>query len=103
MKSRRFICAMFFAFVLAGEVRAGCEDIIHLMSAQSPTIAGKWTTPLTSERTYRVLLTYFKLPTDGSLLAAFFRSSGEIQKQLESSPGLIGYSMHADLGSQQFW
>src|SRR5205814_1589239 len=73
------------------------------MATGSPTIGWKWKTQISSERTYRAILTYFQLPRDNAILSAFQRLSGEIIKQLDATAGLVGYSLHASFATQQFW
>jgi hypothetical protein len=55
-----------------------------------------------AEREYLAQATYLPLKSFWSLIR-FLKLTLAIQKQLESSPGLVGYSMMAKIFSHRFW
>lgn len=58
--------------------------------------------PADANREYLALLSYLPL-NKYSAVPGFFRSSFQIQKQLRSTPGVIGYSLRAKVFSRNFW
>jgi hypothetical protein len=54
------------------------------------------------EREYLALLSYLPLNRYGKI-PLFMRFSMKIHKQLQATPGVIGYSMRAKLISRRFW
>jgi hypothetical protein len=58
--------------------------------------------PADSNREYFALLSYLPLNKYGAI-PAFFRFSFQIQKQLRTTPGAVGYSLRAKLFSRNFW
>jgi len=61
----------------------------------------KFTTPDVN-REYFALLSYLPL-NKYRAIPAFMRFSFQIQKQLKTTPGIIGYSLRAKLFSRNFW
>ena len=58
--------------------------------------------PVDAHREYLALLSYLPLNKYSAVLG-FFRFSLQIQKQLRSTPGVIGYSLRAKMLSRNFW
>lgn len=61
----------------------------------------KFTTP-DANREYFALLSYLPL-NKYRAIPSFMRFSFQIQKQLKTTPGIIGYSMRAKLLRRDFW
>jgi quinol monooxygenase YgiN len=63
-----------------------------------------WTTctPADSNRQYFALLSYLPL-NKYRAIPAFVRFSLQVQKQLRSTPGVVGYSLRAKLLPRNFW
>lgn len=63
-----------------------------------------WTTfaPADANREYMALLSYLPL-NKYRAIPGFFRFSFQIQKQLRSTPGIIGYSLRAKIFARDFW
>jgi hypothetical protein len=63
-----------------------------------------WTTfvPADANREYVALLSYLPLKKYGAI-PSFFRFTFQIQKQLRSTPGVVGYALRARLLSRNFW
>lgn len=63
-----------------------------------------WKTLATADprREYVALLSYLPLKKYGAI-PRFLRFSMQIQKQLRSTPGVVGYSLRAKLVSRNFW
>jgi quinol monooxygenase YgiN len=55
-----------------------------------------------AHREYHALLSYLPL-NKYSAVPGFFRFSFQIQKQLRSTPGVIGYALRAKILSRNFW
>src|SRR6266850_1104729 len=55
-----------------------------------------------ANREYLALLSYLPL-NKYSAIPGFFRFSIQIQKQLRSTPGMIGYTLRAKILSRNFW
>src|SRR5260370_40704226 len=70
-----------------------------MLAMDSPWI--KFATPDTN-REYFVLLSYLPL-NKYRAISAFLEFSFQIQKQLRTTPGIIGYSLRAKLLSRNFW
>jgi hypothetical protein len=58
--------------------------------------------PIDANREYLALLSYLPLK-QYSKIPAFMRFTFGIQKQLSGTPGVIGYSLRAQIFSKQFW
>ncbi len=58
--------------------------------------------PADANREYLALLSYLPL-NKYSAVPGFFRFLFKIQKQLRSTPGIIGYSLRAKILSRNFW
>jgi hypothetical protein len=58
--------------------------------------------PIDANREYLALLSYLPLK-QYSKIPAFMRFTFGIQKQLAGTPGVIGYSLRAQIFSKQFW
>jgi len=58
--------------------------------------------PAEAHRDYHALLSNLPL-NKYSAVSGFFRFSFQIQKQLRSTPGVIGYSLRAKILSRNFW
>jgi len=58
--------------------------------------------PADAGRNYLALLSYLPLKKYRAL-PAFLRFTFQIQKQLQSAPGIIGYSLRAKPMSRNFW
>ena len=58
--------------------------------------------PADAHREYLALLSYLPL-NKYSAVPGFFRFLFQIQRQLRSTPGIIGYSLRAKLLSRNFW
>jgi hypothetical protein len=67
-----------------------------------PTVP--WVTRQTPDpdRTYAVMLTHLPLRHAWSI-PGFLRDTSRIRSQLARSPGLVGYSLRADLLRKRFW
>jgi hypothetical protein len=63
-----------------------------------------WTTfaPADSNREYTALLSYLPL-NKYRAIPGFIGSLFQIQKQLQATPGVVGYSLRAKLLSRNFW
>jgi len=59
-------------------------------------------TPAEAQREYHALLSYLPLNKYWSI-PGFIRFSLQIQQQLRSTPGVIGYSLRAKILSRNFW
>ncbi len=55
-----------------------------------------------AHREYLALLSYLPL-NKYSAVPGFFRFSFQIQKQLRSTPGIIGYALRARILTRNFW
>ena len=58
--------------------------------------------PADANREYLALLSYLPL-NKYSAVPGFFRFSFQIQRQLRSTPGVVGYSLRAKILSRNFW
>ena len=58
--------------------------------------------PADAHREYHALLSYLPL-NKYSAVPGFFRFSFQIQKQLRSTPGVIGCALRAKILSRNFW
>ncbi len=58
--------------------------------------------PADAHREYFALLSYLPL-NKYAAVPSFFRFSFQIQKQLRSTPGAIGYALRANVFSRNFW
>jgi quinol monooxygenase YgiN len=58
--------------------------------------------PADANREYLALLSYLPL-NKYSAVPSFFRFSFQVQKQLRATPGVIGYSLRAQVLSRKFW
>jgi quinol monooxygenase YgiN len=58
--------------------------------------------PAAPERDYVALLTYLPLNSGWRIPWLLWYSAG-IRRQLRTSPGLIGYSLRAQLAAKRFW
>ena len=58
--------------------------------------------PAEAHREYHALLSYLPL-NKYSAVPGFFRFSFQIQRQLRSTPGVVGYSLRAKILSRNFW
>jgi hypothetical protein len=58
--------------------------------------------PAEKNREYTALLSYLPL-TKYRVIPRFIRFSTQIQKQLQNTPGVIGYSLRAKVLSRNFW
>jgi hypothetical protein len=58
--------------------------------------------PADANREYLALLSYLPL-NKYSAVPSFFRFSFQVQKQLRATPGVIGYSLRAQVLSRNFW
>ncbi len=59
-------------------------------------------TPVDANREYLALLSYLPL-NKYSAVPGFFRFLLQIQKQLRSTPGVVGYALRAKILSRNFW
>jgi quinol monooxygenase YgiN len=58
--------------------------------------------PADAHREYHALLSYLPL-NKYSAVPGFFRFSFQIQKQLRTTPGVVGYALRAKILSRNFW
>jgi len=58
--------------------------------------------PADAHRDYHALLSYLPL-NKYSAVPGFFRFSFQIQKQLRSTPGIVGYALRGKILSRNFW
>jgi len=58
--------------------------------------------PADAHREYHALLSYLPL-NKYSAVPGFLRFSFQIQKQLRSTPGIVGYALRAKILSRNFW
>jgi quinol monooxygenase YgiN len=58
--------------------------------------------PADANREYLALLSYLPL-NKYSAVPSFFRFSFQVQRQLRATPGVIGYSLRAQVLSRNFW
>ena len=58
--------------------------------------------PAESDREYLALLSYLPLKKY-RMIPRFIKYTSQIERQLQHSPGLIGYAMQAEILSRRFW
>lgn len=64
----------------------------------------KWTSPEPTEPGHTYVIFASVLPAKGlHRVPAFLRHTQRITRQLQQSPGLVAYSLRADLLSHRFW
>ena len=72
------------------------------MNPKLPTVAWRSFAKVDPEKEYVVQITYLPLKSFWKVIK-FFRLTLLIQRQLESSPGLIGYSLKSKIVAHRFW